>query len=137
MPLSFMPPNGISGGTVRCRFTQMTPAWTRSKAALAVMGTGFAFFQSPLIRTLVSSVTKETYGLASGMVETMRLAGMTISIAITTIIFTSFLGSTHITPAVSREFMKAIHVIFWIFLVISLGALLVTVFLKKRPADQA
>ena len=104
--------------------------------ALAVMGTGFAFFQSPLLRTLVSSVPKEMYGLASGMVETMRLVGMTISIAITTIIFTFFIGSTRITPAVSREFIGTIHVIFWIFLVISLCALLVTLFLKKGPADQ-
>ena len=104
--------------------------------ALAVMGTGFAFFQSPLLRTLVSSVPKEMYGLASGMVETMRLVGMTISIAITTIIFTFFIGSTHITPAVSREFIETIHVIFWIFLGISLCALLVTLFLKRRPADQ-
>jgi EmrB/QacA subfamily drug resistance transporter len=105
--------------------------------ALAVMGTGFAFFQSPLIRTLVSSVPKEMYGLASGMVETMRLVGMTISIAITTIIFTFFIGSTHITPAVSREFIGMIHLIFWIFLVISLCALLVTLTLMRHPAGQA
>jgi MFS family permease len=106
-------------------------------AALAVMGTGFAFFQSPLLRTLVSSVPKEVYGLASGMVETMRLVGMTISIAITTIVFTFFIGSTHITPAVSREFIGTIHLIFWIFLGISLCALLVTLFLKRRPAGAA
>jgi MFS family permease len=106
-------------------------------AALAVMGTGFAFFQSPLIRTLVSSVPKEIYGLASSMVETMRLVGMTISIAITTIIFTFFIGSTHITPAVSREFIGTIHVIFWIFLGISLCALLVALFLKRRPTGSA
>ncbi len=105
--------------------------------ALAVMGTGFAFFQAPLLRTLVSSVPKEMYGLASGMIETMRLVGMTISIAITTIIFTYFIGSTHITPTVSGEFIGAIHLIFWIFLGISVCALLVTLFLEKRPADQA
>jgi MFS family permease len=106
-------------------------------AALAVMGTGFAFFQSPLLRTLVSSVPKEVYGLASSMVETMRLVGMTISIAITTIIFTFFIGSTHITPEVSREFIGTIHVILWIFLGVSLCALPVTLFLKRSPAGSA
>jgi MFS family permease len=104
--------------------------------ALAVMGTGFAFFQSPLLRTLVSSVPRDMYGLASSMVETMRLVGMTISIAIATILFTFFIGSVHITPAISREFTATIHVVFWIFLGISLCALLVTVFLKKSPVDQ-
>ena len=36
MPLSFIPPNGTSGGTVRCRFTQMIPAWISSNARFAV-----------------------------------------------------------------------------------------------------
>ena len=105
--------------------------------ALAVMGAGFAFFQSPLLRTLVSSVPKDMYGLASGMVETMRLAGMTISIAITTIVFTFFIGSLRITPALSGEFIGTTQVIFRIFLGISLCAFLVTIFLKRRPAGQA
>lgn len=101
--------------------------------ALAVMGAGFAFFQSPLLRTLVGSVPKEMYGLASGMVETMRLAGMTISIAITTIAFSLFIGSTHITLAISREFIGTIHLIFWVFLGISLCALPVALFLRTPP----
>jgi MFS family permease len=105
--------------------------------ALAVMGTGFAFFQAPLLRTLVSSVPKDRYGLASSMVETMRLVGMTISIAISTIVITLFIGSTHITPAVSVEFIGTIHVILWIFLGISLCALPVTLFLKKSPVGSA
>jgi EmrB/QacA subfamily drug resistance transporter len=102
--------------------------------ALAVMGAGFAFFQPPLLRTVVSSVAREQYGLASGMVETMRLAGMTISIAITTIAFSFTLGSTHVTPEVSREFLGTTRLVFWIFLGFSLAALAVVLSLGKRPA---
>ena len=101
-------------------------------AALAVMGTGFAFFQSPLIRTLVGSVPRELYGRASGMVETMRLVGMTISIAIATLVLGTFVGSSHIGPDVSARFIEAIHAIFWIFLGLSLAALVVVIFLGRQ-----
>jgi predicted MFS family arabinose efflux permease len=103
--------------------------------ALALMGTGFAFFQPPLLRTLVSSVAREEYGLASGMVETMRLVGMTVSIAITTIAFDATIGSTHITPEVSVEFIGTLHLIFWIFLAISLAALIVALRLRRAAVD--
>lgn len=55
----------------------------------------------------ISSVQKEMYGLASGMIETMRLLGMTISITIAGIIFTVFLGNARITPPFSRCSCKA------------------------------
>jgi hypothetical protein len=103
--------------------------------ALALLGTGFALFQSPLLRTLVASVGREMYGLASGMIETMRLAGMTISVAITTLIFAATIGSTHITPELSGGFTGAVRLILWIFLGISLAALPVTL-LMKTPAGR-
>jgi MFS family permease len=103
--------------------------------ALAVMGTGFAFFQSPLLRTLVSSVPRDMYGLASGMAETMRLVGMTISIALTTIVLGATIGSTHVTPEISRGFIGAAHGIFLIFLGISLAALIVALFLKRATGS--
>ena len=62
---------------------------------------------------------------------------MTISIAITTIVFTFMIGSTHITRQVSGEFVGTIHVILWIFLVISICALAVTLLLRRAPAGQA
>jgi MFS family permease len=103
-------------------------------AALAVMGAGFAFFQPPLLRTLVSSVPREQYALASGLVETMRLAGMTISIAITTIAFSLTLGGTHVTPEVAPQFLGTTRQVFWIFLGFSLAALAVVLSLQGRPA---
>lgn len=101
--------------------------------ALAVMGAGFAFFQPPLLRTVVSSVPREMFGLASGMVETMRLTGMTVSIAITTIAYSLVLGTTHVTPGVSVGFLAAARSILWIFLGISLAALAVALTLPGRP----
>jgi MFS family permease len=99
--------------------------------ALILMGSSIALFQSPLVRTLVSSVPREMYGLASGFVETMRLAGMTISISIASIIFTVTATGAPAAGAPSGEFLGSLHTIFWILLIISAIALAVTLALRK------
>ncbi|HMA05577.1 MAG TPA: MFS transporter [Methanomicrobiales archaeon] len=104
--------------------------------ALAVMGAGFAFFFSPLLRTLVGSVPREMYGRASGMVESMRLIGMTVSIALTTIALSATIGSVHVTPGISGAFIGTIRLVLWIFLAFSLAALAVSLSLKREVADQ-
>jgi hypothetical protein len=82
-------------------------------------------------------VQKEMFGLASGMIETMRLIGMTISVAITIIVFTVVIGDLHITPPVFPLFIQSFHSIFWIFLGISLCGLLAALSLKReRPVQQ-
>jgi MFS family permease len=101
--------------------------------ALILMGASIALFQSPLVRTLVSSVPREMYGLASGFVETMRLAGMTISISIASIIFTITATGAPAAGAPLGEFLGSLHTIFWILLIISACALAVTLALGKRP----
>jgi predicted MFS family arabinose efflux permease len=103
--------------------------------ALAIMGTGFALFQSPLLRTLVSSVSRDSYGLASGFAETMRLVGMTVSLAITTLVFSFTIGSVHVTPGIAPAFIGAMRLIFGIFLGISLAALAVALLLKRGSLD--
>jgi hypothetical protein len=65
------------------------------------------------------------------MVETMRLAGMNISISITVIIFTFAGAGTPAAAAGSPADLGGLHTIFWILLVISLGALGSTYALRK------
>ncbi len=105
--------------------------------ALVLMGSSIALFQSPLVRTLVSSVPREVYGLASGMVETMRLAGMTISVSVTVIIFTLTGSGTPSAAAGSPADLGSLHTIFWILLVISLGAIGATYALRKSREEVA
>jgi MFS family permease len=101
--------------------------------SLVLMGSSIALFQSPLVRTLVSSVPREMFGLASGMVETMRLAGMTVSISIATIIFTIRAAGPPVAEAGSLEYLTGLHTIFWILLIISVAALTTTLALRKNP----
>ena len=102
--------------------------------ALILIGTGIALFQSPLIRALVSSVTREMYGLSSGMVETMRLMGMTISIAIALIVFALTGAGVPAGPGAIPSYLSSLHAIFWILFTLSIGALVTAAMLKKTAA---
>jgi len=99
--------------------------------ALALVGIGIAFSQSPLIRTTMSSVPKEVFGLASGLIETMRLVGMTSSIAISIIVFGITLGTTPVSASTGQEFTQSLRIIFAILLVISLCSFLIALTLKR------
>lgn len=100
-------------------------------AALALVGIGIALSQSPLIRTTMSSVPKEVFGIASGMIETMRLIGMTASIAISIIVFGLTLGTTRITTSTGQAFANSLRIIFTILFVISVCSLLIALTLNR------
>jgi MFS family permease len=100
--------------------------------ALSLVGAGIAFCQSPLVRTTVSAVPKGMYGLASGMIETMRLLGMTISVAIAGIVFGVFLGNTPLTTALFPVFMHSFRLCFIILFGFSIACLFVIRTLKRR-----
>jgi MFS family permease len=125
-----------SAGLFLCVFLDRSTSFLFIIVALSLIGTGIAFCQSPLVRTSVSSVQKEMFGLASGMIETMRLIGMTISIAITIIVFTVVIGNNHITPPVFPLFIQSFHLLFLVFFGISLCGLLVVFFLKRESPVQ-
>ena len=99
--------------------------------ALSLVGAGIAFSQSPLVRTAVSSVPREMYGFAAGMIETMRLLGMTISISIAGIVFALTTGGLPgITPRVPT-FIEAFHTSFRLYLAISLIVLILVMTLHR------
>jgi MFS family permease len=100
--------------------------------ALVLIGAGIALFQSPLVRTLISSVPRETYGLASGLVETMRLMGMTVSIAIALIVFALARGTLPPAPAGTSLSIANLHTIFWILFAFSIVSLAVAAIIEKR-----
>lgn len=105
--------------------------------ALALAGLGIAFCAAPLIRTSVSAVPQEMTGLASGMIETMRLTGMSISLAISIIIFTLIVGNVRVTPELHPVFLSSMRLIFWIYLGISLIALVIVMLLLERVSAKA
>ncbi|MEN6350430.1 MAG: MFS transporter [Syntrophomonas sp.] len=53
---------------------------------LLIMGTGFSFFVAPNNNAIMGSLPASQYGLASGVMATCRILGMSLSLAATTMI---------------------------------------------------
>ena len=110
-----------SGGLILLTFLQQdsTPLFIIS--VLMLLGFGFALFSSPNMNAIMGSVEKRDYGIASGMVGTMRLLGMMASMGIATVIFALFLGRVQISPSTYPLFMQALKAAFLIFSILCLG----------------
>lgn len=87
-------------------------------ASLAFLGFGFALFSSPNTNAVMSSVERRSYGVASGMVATMRTTGMMFSMGIAMMIFAIYLGSVQISPEYYDLFIKSVQTAFMLFSVL-------------------
>ena len=84
-------------------------------AILVVLGAGFALFSSPNVNVIMGSVEKRFLGMASATTGTMRLTGQSISMGITMMMISIFVGKTQITADVYPLFMKCMHYTLGIF----------------------
>jgi MFS family permease len=89
----------------------------------AILGFGFALFSSPNTNAVMSSIEKRFYGLASGSLGTMRVLGMMISMAVSTLLFALFMGRVQITPEYYPAFLKSVKIAFIIFGFLCLGGI--------------
>jgi len=90
-------------------------------ADLLFVGFGYALFSSPNTNAVMSSVDKRFYGVASGTLGTMRVTGMSFSMAIAILIFAVYVGKVQITPQNYPLFLKGMKVAFAIFSLLCLG----------------
>ncbi len=86
-------------------------------ASLMFMGLGFALFSSPNTNAIMSSVERCDYGVASGMVSTMRLVGQMLSLGIAMLTFSVIMGRIVIAPG-DPQLMSSIKVAFAVFAVL-------------------
>lgn len=84
-------------------------------AGLILMGLGFALFASPNTNAIMSSVDRCDYGVASGMVSTMRLIGQLLSLGIVMLIFSVIMGHVEISSENIDMLMASIKIAFAIF----------------------
>lgn len=84
-------------------------------AGLVFLGLGFALFSSPNTNAIMSSVDKRDYGVASGMVSTMRLIGQVMSLGISMLIFSTIMGRVELMPGPNPGLMSSIQIAFIIF----------------------
>jgi EmrB/QacA subfamily drug resistance transporter len=90
---------------------------------LVVLGLGLAFFSSPNTTAIMNSVEKRSYGIASGMVGTMRLTGQMFSMGVAVIILALFIGKEVIAPAVFPEFIAGMKLAFLIFAILCIAGI--------------
>ncbi|OLN27096.1 hypothetical protein DVDV_2296 [Desulfovibrio sp. DV] len=89
--------------------SQETPCWLLL-LELAVIGTGFGVFVTPNSTAIMGSVQKRQFGLASGMVASMRTLGMAVSMTSITLVFAVFMGDATITPETLPAFLASMRV---------------------------
>ena len=82
---------------------------------LLLMGFGFAFFSSPNMNAIMSSVDRRFLGIASGSVGTMRVLGQLFSMGIATLILALIMGRVPITREVYPLLMKSMRIILTLF----------------------
>lgn len=90
-------------------------------AILALHGLGFALFSSPNTNAIMGSVEKRYYGVASGIVSTMRLSGNAFSIGTALLVFSHYIGEAQVTAQYHPVFLLSVRVIFVVFALLCLA----------------
>ena len=82
----------IGAGTLLCAFGPVLPGKWIVEAGLAVAGVGLGIFTAPVNEMGVASVPRARSGTASGVLNTSRMVGATLGIAILGSVFAHFAG---------------------------------------------
>jgi MFS family permease len=88
---------------------------------LVMLGIGFAFFSSPNINAIMSSVENKFYGIASATQATMRLVGQMLSMGIAMLVFAWIIGEQSITHENGELLIVSAKIIFGILAVTCLA----------------
>lgn len=78
-------------------------------ADLIFMGAGFALFSAPNTTALMSSVSKENFGVANAVLSTMRQIGMIMSTIISTTTLTYFVGAEELSKVPKSLLVQGIN----------------------------
>lgn len=100
-------------------------------AGLAFLGIGFAFFSSPNTNAVMGSVDKKFYGVASGVLGTMRLVGQVFSMGTATIVFALHIGMVSITPEYYGKFLESSRIVFIILTILCVAGIFASLARKK------
>jgi MFS family permease len=101
-----------------------TPFWLVG-GELILIGAGFGIFITPNSTAIMGSVSARQFGVASGMIGSMRTIGMAVSMTTVTLVFSMFMGGAAVTPSTLPAFLASMRVGLTVFAAFScLGVLL-------------
>ncbi len=104
---------------------------------LILEGLGCAFFISPNQNAVMNSVEKRFYGVASGILATMRFIGQMICMTIATFSLTAYLGNVQITPQVFPTFLRSIRTTFIVMIVLCILGICASLVRKSNGKNSA
>ncbi|ABO49141.1 major facilitator superfamily MFS_1 [Desulforamulus reducens MI-1] len=105
-----------------CFLSKTTPIWLLI-LNLGLLGIGFALFSSPNTNSVMGSVEKRFYGVASSTLGTMRLTGQTISMAIVTLLLTIYVGNVKLSETSADMLIKGTKIAFIVFTIMCFGGI--------------
>ncbi len=129
----------ICAGLISIALTVGTgaPLWILA-AELVLIGTGFGVFITPNTVAILGSVVPEQYGMASGMIGTVRTLGMVVSMTTITLIFSLLMGGQPVTQATVPLFVSSMQMGLIAFAAFSCSGLIVSMARrqgkKSRPS---
>ncbi|MBN1626699.1 MAG: MFS transporter [Deltaproteobacteria bacterium] len=104
--------------------------------SLGVFGIGGGLFSSPNADMTMSSVDKRLFGVASGTMATMRSMGMILSMGITMILFSIFMGKVEITPDYYPGFLSCMKTAYIIFACLCFGGIFIQMAAVRERHDK-
>jgi MFS family permease len=93
---------------------------------LALLGLGFGLFSTSNTTAIMGSVEPQHYGIAAGLLASMRNMGMLISMTIVSVALGLFMGNQPVSMQNSGLFVTSMRVSFILFSVLSLFGVLFT-----------
>jgi EmrB/QacA subfamily drug resistance transporter len=111
----------VAGLVMFALLQEETPLWYVI-IALVVEGLGFALFSSPNTNAIMARVEQKDLSVANSILATMRTYGHASSMAIVTLVTSSFLGSRALRDVTPPELLATLHVAFYIFIVLGVAA---------------
>ncbi|MCX7985613.1 MAG: MFS transporter [Bacteroidales bacterium] len=125
-----------SGLLVLSFLTPSFPIWA-ILLTLVWLGTGFALFSSPNMNTIMSSVEKNQYGIASATASTMRVVGQIASMTFITVFFALIIGNKPIDMASPSQFLSITKYCFILFATICLIGVYFSYYRGKLHIDDS
>ncbi|GAB6157085.1 MFS transporter [Desulfotomaculum varum] len=116
-----------------CFLDKDTPLWLIT-INLLLLGTGFALFSSPNTNSVMGSVEKRFYGIASSTLGTMRLTGQAVSMAIVTLLLALYVGNVKLTQAPADLLVKGTKTTFIVFTLLCFIGIFASLARGKRTA---
>jgi EmrB/QacA subfamily drug resistance transporter len=113
-----------------------TPLWA-IVLRLVLLGFGFALFSSPNMNAIMGAVSKRFYGVASGMLGTMRLVGQMLSQSVAMLLFALYIGRVEIAPENYDLFLASVRTAFIIFTVLCVAGIFASLARGRLRADGA